>query len=138
LAIASSLATAAHPLRNANFRRWWLGFGISSFGDQFYLVALPWVILQLTGSAVSMGTILMLAASPRTVLMLMGGVFSDRVSPRRIMIATASARTILVTVISCLLWAKTLQLWHLYLLSGITDFSALLGSAGAIVGGQLR
>src|SRR5215467_3127828 len=83
----------AHPLRNGRFRRLWIGSAISLAGDQFYLVALPWVVLQTTGSAVAMGTILMTASIPRAVLMLMGGAVADRISPRRVMLATAAGRT---------------------------------------------
>jgi len=106
-----------HPLRNPFFRKWWIGASISLTGDQFYLVALPWVILQLTGSAVAMGSILMLAAVPRAVLMLLGGALSDRFSPRKIMMCTASARTLFVAAIGILLWAHQLHIWHLYLLA---------------------
>src|SRR4029079_3447257 len=44
-------AAPVHPLRNRSFVVWWLGATTSLLGDQFYLVALPWVVLQLTGSA---------------------------------------------------------------------------------------
>jgi len=107
----------AHPLRDPQFRMLWIGSAISLLGDQFYLVALPWVILQLTGSAVAMGTIMMLASVPRAVLMLLGGVLSDRFSPRRILISTSCARTAFVGAISVLVWAHVLALWHLYLLA---------------------
>jgi len=107
----------AHPLRDPQFRMLWVGSAISLLGDQFYLVALPWVILQLTGSAVAMGTIMMLASVPRAVLMLLGGVLSDRFSPRRILISTSCARTVFVGAISVLVWFHVLALWHLYLLA---------------------
>jgi MFS family permease len=113
----SQPARPPHPLRDPNFRRLWAGSAVSLVGDQFYLVALPWVILQLTGSAVAMGTIMMLAAIPRAVLMLLGGAVSDRFSPRKIMMTTASARTLFVAAIGVLLWFHLLQLWHLYLLA---------------------
>ena len=106
-----------HPLRDPQFRMLWIGSAISLLGDQFYLVALPWVILQLTGSAVAMGTIMMLASVPRAVLMLLGGVLSDRFSPRRILISTSCARTAFVGAISVLVWFHILALWHLYLLA---------------------
>ena len=107
----------AHPLRDPQFRMLWVGSAISLLGDQFYLVALPWVILQLTGSALAMGTIMMLAAAPRAALMLLGGVVSDRFSPRRILISTSCARTVFVAAISVLLWFHLLAVWHLYLLA---------------------
>jgi MFS family permease len=114
---ASQPSKQQHPLRDPQFRLLWAGSSISLLGDQFYLVALPWVILQLTGSAVAMGTILMLAAMPRAVLMLLGGVVSDRFSARKVMMTTASARTLLVGAVGILLWAHVLHLWHLYVLA---------------------
>lgn len=129
----SQPSKAPHPLRDAHFRLLWAGSTISLFGDQFYLVALPWVILQLTGSAVAMGTVMMLAGIPRAVLMLLGGVVTDRFSSRKIMMSTASARTVFVAAIAALLWFHVLHLWHLYLLAfafGTADaFAYPAGSA---------
>src|SRR4051812_3499184 len=96
-------APSPHPLRDSRFRRLWAGSAISLAGDQFYLVALPWVVLQLTGSALAMGTILMTAAIPRAVLMLMGGAIADRTSPRRVLLATAAGRTVAVGAVAVLL-----------------------------------
>ncbi|HXA83424.1 MAG TPA: MFS transporter [Candidatus Dormibacteraeota bacterium] len=122
---APSIPPAAqHPLRERNFRMLWAGSAISAVGDQFYLVALPWAVLQLTGSAVAVGTILMAVAIPRAMLMLFGGALTDRISARRILMSTASARTLLVTVIGFLLWWHWLQLWELYVLGfffGVAD-----------------
>src|SRR5262245_2536956 len=101
------------PLRQGPFLRWWIGASISLLGDQFYLVALPWVVLQLTGSGVATGTVAMAAGIPRAVLMLLGGAVTDRSSPRRLLMGTATARTILVAAIGLLLWLHDLKLWHL-------------------------
>jgi MFS family permease len=97
---------------------------VSAVGDQFYLVALPWLVLQLTGSNLAVGTVLMCAAIPRAVLMLGGGAVSDRIAPRRIMLTTASTRTIFVGAVGLLVWFHLVQLWHLYLLGfafGVAD-----------------
>jgi MFS family permease len=113
-----------HPLRNPNYRLWLIGGTISLLGDQFYFVALPWLVLQQTGSAVAMGAIMMAGAIPRALLMLMGGAVSDRMSPRKIMIATAIARTISVTAIGVLVWLRALRIWELYALAvafGVAD-----------------
>ena len=121
---AAPTAVAEHPLRNANYRKLLIGGTISLLGDQFYFVALPWLVLQQTGSAVAMGTILMAGAIPRALLMLMGGALTDRISPRKIMIGTASARTVCVTLIGLLVWFELLQTWELYALAiafGIAD-----------------
>jgi len=126
---ANVLITAVeHPLRNPNYRLWLIGGTISLLGDQFYLVALPWLVLQQTGSAVVMGAIMMAGAIPRALLMLMGGAVSDRMSARKIMIATAMARTICVTVIAVLVWLRVLRTWELYALAvafGVADAFAV-------------
>jgi MFS family permease len=114
----------SHPLRERNFRLLMTGTTISLLGDQCYIVALPWLVLQITGSAVAMGTILMAAAIPRAILMLLGGAVSDRLSPRKIMIGTASTRTVLVAAIGVLVWLKIVHMWELYGLAfafGVAD-----------------
>src|SRR5215510_9317684 len=110
-------APTIHPLRNRSFVVWWLGATTSLLGDQFYIVALPWVVLQLTGSAVALGTVAMCAGIPPAALMLMGGAVTDRVSPRKVLMVTASARSVLVDAIGLLLWLRVLELWHGYLLA---------------------
>jgi MFS family permease len=120
--IAENLAR--HPLQEPLFRRFLIGATVSLFGDQFYLVALPWLALQLTGSGIALGAILTAAALPRSILMLVGGAISDRASPRKVLIATASARAVVVTVIAVLLYLRALRLWELYVLSfvfGLAD-----------------
>jgi len=104
------------PLRHRDFRAVWLGETVSMLGDQFYLVALPWLTLALTGSSLALGLVLMSAAVPRAALMLVGGVLSDRHDPRTIMIASSAARAGLVGVLAALVWTDAVQLWHLYLL----------------------
>ena len=61
-------------------------------------------MLQQIGSAVALGAIMMAGAIPRAMLMLMGGAVSDRMSARKVMTATATARTICVTVFGLLRW----------------------------------
>jgi MFS family permease len=119
-----STTSVEHPLHDARYRLWLIGGTISLLGDQFYFVALPWLVLQQTGSAVAMGAIMMAGAIPRALLMLMGGAVSDRMSARKIMIATAIARTICVTVIGVLVWLRVLRTWELYALAvafGVAD-----------------
>jgi MFS family permease len=113
---------------NRYFRNLILGSTVSMFGDQFYLVALPWLVLQLTKSSVALGTILMAAAVPRAVLMLMGGAISDRTSPRKVLLLTAWTRTIFVAAIAALGWTNLLSLWHIYILAfafGVADAFAI-------------
>jgi MFS family permease len=121
-------AAPRSPLRTPHFRNLWLGSTVSYIGDQFYLVALPWLVLELTGSGLAVGSMLMVAAVPRAVLMLMGGAVTDRSRPRNILLVTTWARTVLVGLVTLLVWLHWVQLWHLYVLSalfGIADAFAI-------------
>ena len=115
---------ARHALFNREFRYLWIGNTISGCGDQFFLVALPWLILQLTGSGAVLGGVMMVEAIPRAALMLLGGAITDRVSPRKIMILTAAARTLLVAALAAFIWTHHVEVWQLYALSfcfGVAD-----------------
>src|SRR5258708_31668447 len=90
----------ASPLSVRNFRLLWIGEGISLLGDQFYMIALPWLVLQLTGSGLALGTVLALAGIPRAVFMLVGGAFVDRFSPRAVIMTSNFARLPLVGLLS--------------------------------------
>src|SRR5689334_1642123 len=124
----ASSPAIGHPLRNPNYRLWLIGGTISLLGDQFYMVALPWLILQQTGSAVAMGAVMMAGSIPRALLMLMGGAVSDRMSARKIMMSTATTRTVCVAVIGILIWFGVLHMWEIYVLAvifGVADAFAV-------------
>lgn len=107
------------PLRLRDFRLVFSGETVSLLGDQFHFVALAWLALQLTGSGLALGTVLMTAAIPRAVFMLVGGAFSDRLSPRNLMLASNGIRAVVVGMLATLVITGNAQLWHLYVLAGI-------------------
>jgi MFS family permease len=112
------------PLTVSDFRLLWFGQAISLFGDQFYLVALPWLTLRLTGSALALGTILMVAGGARAVFQLVGGALSDRFSPRTLMLVSNIVRSLVTAAITVVVICGVTQVWHLYLLSlifGLVD-----------------
>lgn len=107
------------PLADRDFRLLFSGETISVLGDQFHFVALAWLALQLTGSGLVLGTVLMTAAIPRAILMLVGGAFSDRFSPRTLMLTSNLVRGLVVGTLAALVLTDNAQLWQLYLLAGV-------------------
>ena len=61
------------PLKIRNFRLFWLGESASLLGDQFFLIALPWLVLKLSGDAFAVGAVLAVAGIPRALFILLGG-----------------------------------------------------------------
>ena len=105
------------PLWARPFRLVWYSESVSLFGSQFYLIALSWLTLQITGSGLALGTVLTVSAVPRAVLMLVGGAVSDRISPRKLMMACNMVRGALLTAVTALVFTGLVQLWHLYILA---------------------
>lgn len=62
-----------HMLGQRDFRLLWISQGVGRLGDQFYLIALPWLVLKLTGDALAMSLVLATASIPRALFMLVGG-----------------------------------------------------------------
>ncbi len=123
-----SQAASEHPLRNGAFRRWLIGSTISLLGDQFYLVALPWLVLDKLGSAATLGSLMMAGAVPRAALLLVGGVMTDRFSARWIMLTTAVIRALCVMLGGLLAAHGHLHLAQLTLLVvifGVADAFAM-------------
>lgn len=83
-----------------NFR--WLMWGsvVSNLGDQLTLVALPWLVLKLTGSAMALGLVIALMSIPRAVFILLGGAMVDRYSPKRVLMISKIANAVLLGIVA--------------------------------------
>ena len=103
------------PLTGRDFRLVWFGESVSLLGDHFNSVALAWLVLGMTGSGFALGAILVAAAIPRGIFILLGGVFSDRVSPRDLALASNVLRAALTTIVAGLVLGAQVQIWHLAL-----------------------
>ncbi len=86
----------------------------SLLGDQFALIATPWLVLQLTGDPLALGIVLALEGIPRALFMLFGGAITDRLSPRIIMLASDIARFVLATLMTVAVFTGIVQMWMLY------------------------
>jgi MFS family permease len=109
--------TAWRPLALPDFRLLWIGQSISVLGDQFYLVALPWLILQLTGSGLKLGAVLLAATVPRVAFQLVGGAVSDRISPHKLMLVSNILRGVVCVILTAMATLGLLHLWHLFVLA---------------------
>lgn len=111
-------------IRQRDFRLLWIGEAISLIGDQFYMIALPWLVLILTGDALAMSLVLAFAGIPRALFMLLGGAVTDRFTPRLVMFASNIFRMLMVTLLAGLIITNHIQVWMLYVLAlafGLAD-----------------
>jgi len=90
-------------LKDRNFLTYWFGEFISVIGDHISLIAFPLLVLQMTESVALTGIVFAVQGLPRAVLMLMGGAFVDRYSPRLVMLITNMVRFLLVMTVAWLI-----------------------------------
>ena len=106
-------------LREPAYRRLFLGRTTSLIGDGITPVALAFAVLDLTGSPTDLGIVLAVHSLMIIVLVLAGGVFADRISPRRAMLLADATRTVSMGLIAALLLTGTAQIWELVVLYAI-------------------
>lgn len=103
--------------QNRNYRLLFSGQAISQIGDQFHLIALPWLVLSLTNDPLQLGAVLAAAGIPRALLMLVGGAFADRHSPRTIMLVSDVLRFVVTAALAAAVLTGTAQIWMVYVLA---------------------
>jgi MFS family permease len=118
--------TTFQSLRNYNFRLFWLGQLVSLVGTWMQIVGQSWLVLELTGSPLALGTMAALQFLPISLLTLFAGVLVDRVSKRRLLLCTQSVALAQALALAVLVSSGLVQLWHVYLLA------ATLGVVSAI------
>ena len=109
---------------NLNFRRLWLAQLISGLGDWFYSVAIYGLLLELTGSAEAVAWAAVLQILPFFLASPTAGAVNDRVSRRRVMIATDILRSLVV--LGMLFIEREEQIGLLYLLLGVEVVAAAI------------
>ena len=98
-------------LRHRNFRLLWTGTLVSNTGDWMDQVALNWLVLETTGSAVYLGLVNLFRAVPILALTLIGGVAADRFERRRLMMASQAFGMVLAVLLAALVALGQTQIW---------------------------
>jgi len=117
-------------LRQRDFAIIWSGKIVSNLGDALRNVALIWLVRDLTGSTLAMGTVMLCAVLPYLVFGLFAGSVVDLADRKKIMIWSDIARGILSLAVPVLLWSGALRYWQLCLLALVmSSISTLFGPA---------
>lgn len=109
-----------------NFRLYWTGQVISQVGTWLQIVAQGWVVYNLTDSPFMLGLVNFAALVPVVPVSLLAGVFSDRLSRKKLIIVTEFVLMLQALIMAGLIWLGLIQVWHVIVLSFI------LGAASAV------
>ena len=110
------LTYAALVRGNRNFRFLWLGQVVSQLGDWFNAIAVYALLLDLTGSATAVATMMVVQQLPSAVLGPWAGAFVDRFDRRRVMIVADACRAVIV--LGLLLVDSASTIWLAYVIVG--------------------
>lgn len=106
-------ATRPHRLWNRDFLAYWLGIATTALGDAFLFVALPFLVLDATGSPGALATVVLLGTLPRFLGPLTGAL-ADRLELRLPLIVIGVLRSALFATLGLLAMAEELPLWLIY------------------------
>ncbi len=119
---------ASSLTRNRNFNVFWAGQTLSFIGDAFSIVAIPLLILEITGSLTQMGIVTALYGVGSLVAGIAAGPIVDRFDRRKLMIRCDLGRAVIYALVPIGWWLAGPQLWLVYAV-------AVAGSALAMLFG---
>jgi MFS family permease len=113
------LPAALRALREREFRLLFVGQGLSLVGDGMVNVALPFAVLDLTGSVTDLGFVFAAFTLPLVAFLLVGGVFADRFEQRGVMVASDLTRFASQGLVAVLLVSGQARIWELVVLQAV-------------------
>jgi MFS family permease len=116
------------PLRHRDFRLLWSGMCVSLMGDGIFLVAMAWQVYALSNAPTALSLVGIAMTVPTIMFLLLGGVVSDRLDRRRVMLAADLTRGIAVALLAVLSLTGLLELWH------VVGIVAVYGAGAAFFG----
>jgi predicted MFS family arabinose efflux permease len=101
-------------LRNPNFRRYFAAQIASNVGNWIQITAENWLVLQLTHSGLALGITNALQFGPLVFFGLYGGVITDRLDRRRLLIVTQCLLALLAAAMGILVATHLIRLWMIW------------------------
>ncbi|MDP2644955.1 MAG: MFS transporter, partial [Desulfobacterales bacterium] len=102
-------------LRYRNFRMVLFGSCTEHMGQQMETMAIVWLLKELTGSPYYLGLLAVCKVAPLILFSLVGGVMTDRVDRRKLLIYCLAAGAVISVVLLALVQFGTIAPWHLLL-----------------------
>jgi MFS family permease len=106
-------------LKHRNFRLFFVGQLVSLIGTWMQTTAQGWLVYQLTGSKVLLGTVAAVGSLPLLLLSLWGGSVADRHSKRTVLFYTQTGMMLTAFVFATLVGSGHIQPWHILVLAAL-------------------
>jgi MFS family permease len=113
-------------LRHRDFRLLWTGQAISLVGDGIYLVAIAWLVYDISNKPSALAIVGVAWTLPMVAGLLVAGVMSDRFERRRLIVIADLMRCAAIGTIGALAIADVAELWHVIVLVVVYGFGQAL------------
>lgn len=125
--MSSDVGAAPARLRaNRDYVLWWAGNLASGVGNQFALVAMPLMVLLLTGSPFQAGLVASFEALPYIILSLPVGVLVDQLRRRTLLLVSGVVSLIAFASIPVAQAAGVLTVWQLYVVAFVNGCATVV------------
>jgi MFS family permease len=114
--VSAGFARTFASLRVRNYRRYFTGQVVSITGNWMQTVAEMWLVVQLTGSGVSVGLTAGLQFLPILLFGAWGGLLADRMPKRRLLMITQSLMALPALTLWALTTSGSVEIWMVYAL----------------------
>ncbi len=112
------------PLREPEFRHYYLGQLVSVMGTWMQAIALPWMAYRISGSAFMVGFVAFCGYIGQMFLPPIAGVFGDRVDKRKLLVVLYAMLAVPSAILAVLAYTNTAQIWHLIVLATFAGLCA--------------
>ena len=123
--------TFASLSRHRNYRLFFAGQVVSVSGTWMQNIAMYWLVLSLTHSALAVGLLSIARFGPFTLFSLFAGVIADRLDNRKTVILTQSTQMVLAAALTVLAMTGVIQAWQV-------DVVAFLGGMVLVLDAPAR
>ncbi len=107
----------SQSLKSRNYRLFFIGQSVSLIGTWMQVIALSWLVYDLTDSALLLGLVGFFSQVPSFFIAPFSGVFVDRWNRHRILVATQSLSMIQAFILAFLTLTGRITIWQIILLS---------------------
>lgn len=105
------------PLKIRDFSVYWMGQAVSLLGDGIFLVAIAWQVYDLWNSPTALSVVGAAETAPLVLLVAFGGVVTDRVERRWVLLWASVVRGLAVAAIGLLAALGVLELWQIFVIT---------------------
>ena len=130
IAFALRARTFRSLRRHRNYRIFFTGQLVSLAGTWMQNVALAWLVIELSGSALAIGALAFWRFVPFTIFGLVAGVVADRIESRKLVMATQAAAMVISIALALVTLTGTATLPIVYVLAALGGVALAFDAPG--------